>query len=61
MEERKIKRIDYSKRFLKSLGKLPKRIIEQAEFKEGIFKENALDPRLRTHKLSGKDRECWAF
>ena len=76
MEERKIKRIDYSGKFLKSLEKLPKRIIEQAELKEKIveehsffstlryarvFKENAFDPRLKTHKLSGQEKECWAF
>ncbi len=61
MEERKIKRIDYSRKFLKSLGGLPNRVIKQAEVKERIFKENIFDSRLKTHKLHGKDEEVWAF
>lgn len=61
MEERKIKRIDYSEKFLKSLGKLPKRVIEQAEIKERVLKENIFDSRLKTHKLHGEKKEVWAF
>lgn len=61
MEERKIKRIDYSRRFLKSLERLPKRVIEQAEVKEKAFKENIFDLRLKTHKLHGKEKEVWGF
>lgn len=61
MQERKIKSIDYSRKFLKSLEKLPKEVTEQAEIKERMFKENAFNPILRTHKLSGKEKECWAF
>ncbi len=61
MEERRIKRIEYSRKFLKSLEKLPKRIIEKAEKKEKIFKENPFHPLLSTHKLSGKERESWDF
>lgn len=59
--EKKIKEIEYSKKFLKSLKKLPERIIDQAEEKERIFKDNFFHPILKTHKLSGKDKECWAF
>ena len=61
MTERKIKRIEYSKRFLKSLQKLPKRTIEKAQEKEVIFKRDPFHPLLNTHKLSGKDKECWSF
>ncbi len=61
MEERRIKRIEYSRKFLKSLEKLPKEIIEKAEKKEKIFKENPFHPFLVTHKLSGKEKESWAF
>ena len=61
MEKRKIKSVEYSKKFLKSLKKLPKRIIERAELKEKIFKENPFDSRLRTHKLHGEEKEAWAF
>lgn len=59
--ERKIKRIEYSKKFLKSLRKLPERIIDQAEEKEKIFKDSSFHPILKTHKLSGKEKEVWAF
>ena len=61
MKEEKIKSIEYSSKFLKSLAKLPKRIVKIAEEKEKIFKENPFDPRLRTHKLRGKEKETWAF
>ena len=61
MEERKIKRVDYSRKFLKSLRELPKRVIKQAKIKEKIFKENIFDSRLKTHKLHGKEKEAWAF
>ncbi|HHD92715.1 MAG TPA: type II toxin-antitoxin system mRNA interferase toxin, RelE/StbE family [Candidatus Portnoybacteria bacterium] len=57
----KIKNINYSKPFLKSLKKLPKEIIEKAKEKEKIFRKDPFDPRLKTHKLSGKEKEIWAF
>ena len=57
----KIKNTEYSKRFLKSLKKLSDKIINQAEEKEKIFKNNPFDLRLKTHKLSGKEKEIWAF
>ena len=59
--ENRIKEIEYSKRFLKSASDLPKRMIEQAEAKEKIFRENPFNPALRTHKLTGKEKEAWAF
>lgn len=61
MAERKIETIEYSHKFLKSSKKLPQKIINKAENREVIFKNNAFDPRLRTHKLSGEDKGCWAF
>jgi mRNA-degrading endonuclease RelE of RelBE toxin-antitoxin system len=61
MNEEKTKNIEYSKKFLKSLRKLPNRIIESAEEKEIIFKEDPFDVRLNTHKLSGRDKGCLAF
>ena len=63
MEERidKTKNIKYSKKFLKSLKRLSDKIIDQAEEKEKIFKNNPFDLRLKTHKLSGKEKEIWAF
>jgi mRNA-degrading endonuclease YafQ of YafQ-DinJ toxin-antitoxin module len=56
-----IKNIFTHSRFDKSYGKLPKAVKNKAEIKEKIFRENPFDPRLGTHKLSGKERECWAF
>lgn len=59
--EGKIKKVKYSEKFLKSLKRLPKRIIDEAENKEVIFKENPFDLRLKTHKLHGKEKEIWSF
>lgn len=59
MEEKR--KVRYSKQFLKSAAKLPKRVIVQAEEKEKVFREDPFDVRLRTHKLSGKDQGAWAF
>jgi len=63
MEKRtdKTKNIEYSKRFLKSLKKLSDEVIGQAEEKEKIFKNNPFDLQLKTHKLSGREKEIWAF
>ncbi|PIS39656.1 MAG: type II toxin-antitoxin system mRNA interferase toxin, RelE/StbE family [Candidatus Nealsonbacteria bacterium CG08_land_8_20_14_0_20_38_20] len=61
MKERRIKEVEYSNKFLKSLKRLPQKIIKEAEKKEEIFKENPFHPTLRTHKLSGKDKESWGF
>lgn len=61
MTENGIRNIEYSNKFLKSLKKLPEKILSKAEEKEKIFKEKPYDIRLRTHKLSGKDKNCWAF
>ena len=61
MEKRNINKIEYSKKFLKSLQKLPKKIIEQAESKEKIFRENCFDVQLRIHKLKGDNKGVWAF
>ena len=61
MEERAVKKIEYSKRFLKSLKKLPERMINEAEKKEKIFRKNPFHSILKTHKLSGENKECWAF
>lgn len=61
MTETRIKRIEYSNKFLKALKRLPTRIIEKAEEKELVFKQNPFDSRLETHKLRGKDKNCWSF
>lgn len=61
MEGRKLKSVKYSKKFLRSLSRLSIRIIDQAAIKEEIFKNNVFDPQLKTHKLSGQEKEHFAF
>ena len=53
--------ISTSPKFRKNYRRLPKRIKEKAKEKEPIFRKDSFDPRLNTHKLSGKDKGCWAF
>ncbi len=57
----KIENIEYSRQFLKHLSHLPAHLVDRAEARERIFKENSFDPRLRTHKLHGKDKGAWGF
>jgi len=57
----KIRIIRISPRFEKHYQRLPKEIKEKAEKREKIFRENPFHPLLDTHKLSGKEKECWAF
>ena len=40
---------------------LPKHIKKSSEEKESIFRKNPFDPRLNTHKLSGRFDKFWAF
>lgn len=54
-------KIYYSRKFAKEYKKLPIRLKIQAEKKEKIFRNNPLDPRLKTHKLTGKLQEFWSF
>lgn len=62
MEERKKEiKIGYSEKFLKRLKKLPKYILEKAEEREKIFRNDLFDPRLDTHKLHGKDKDHWSY
>jgi mRNA-degrading endonuclease RelE of RelBE toxin-antitoxin system len=56
-----IQEIKVSPLFEKRYKKLPKKIKDKAKEKEKIFRENPFHPLLRTHKLHGKDRDCWAF
>jgi mRNA-degrading endonuclease YafQ of YafQ-DinJ toxin-antitoxin module len=58
---RSIKRIKISSRYKKSFRVLDPKIQEKAIEKINIFRENPFDSRLKTHKLHGKDRDCWAF
>ena len=54
-------RIVYSKKFAREYKKLPEQLKILAEQKEKIFRGNPFNPRLKTHKLTGRLREFWAF
>ena len=54
-------RITVSPRFEKSYKSLPKRIKEKAKEQELVFRKNPFDPRLKTHRLTGQEKEAWAF
>jgi len=41
--------------------RIPKKIKEKAREKEKIFRADPFHPFLKTHKLSGKEKEVWAF
>lgn len=56
-----IKEIKVSPLFEKHYRKIPSRIKEKSKEKEKIFRENTFHPILKTHKLSGKEKEVWAF
>lgn len=45
--------IIYSSKFAREYKKIPDDIKDMAEKQELIFRRNAFDPRLKTHKLKG--------
>ena len=53
--------VEYSNRFLKSASRLPKKLIELADKKELLFKQQPHHPSLHTHPLGGKDKGALAF
>jgi len=57
----KVTSIKLSSRYKKSFRKLPPRIQKESISKIYIFRKNPFDPRLKTHSLSGKEKECLAF
>lgn len=61
MNGEKIKRIEFSTRYVRSLKKLSEEVKREAREKEIIFRQNPLDSRLKTHKLSGKFKGYWSY
>jgi len=53
--------IFYSPKFLRSFKKLPKALRPLIDERINIFRENFSDPRLKTHKLTGKLQGYWSF
>ncbi len=56
-----VKNLEYSRKFVKKLKKLPLHIIKVAGEKEKIFKENPLHPSLKLHELHGKLNDLWSI
>lgn len=54
-------RIYYSSKFAREYKKLPIKIKKIAEKKEKIFRQNPFEPRLKTHRLTGKLKDFWSF
>ena len=54
-------KIYYSSKFAKEYRRLPKKIKLLAEKKEIVFRKDPFDPRLNTHKLSGKLKMYHSF
>jgi len=53
--------IKITPQFEKQYKKLPLCVKEQAKQKESIFRQDQFSTQLKTHKLHGKDKACWAF
>lgn len=53
--------IYYSTKFSKEYRKLPLKVKLLAEDKEKIFRKDPHHPTLKTHRLSGKLKDYWAF
>lgn len=56
-----VKKICYSKKFIKEIKKLPKEIFDLAVKKEEIFRINPIHPSLRLHELHGKFKGIWTI
>ncbi len=56
-----IRKIHYTSRFIKDLKKLPKDKHKLATKREKIFRKDPFSQTLKTHKLSGKLQDYWAF
>ena len=53
--------IYYLSRFARDYKKLPQDVQKKAETAERLFRKNPHDPRLKTHKLTGKLAGFWSF
>jgi len=58
---KKPKSIQYTSFFVKQYRKLPTHIQQLAIKKEELFKQNIIEPSLRTHKLQGQLEGYFAF
>ena len=51
----------YSPKFVSQYKKLPKQLKLEVVARERIFFANPFDPRLKTHRLTGKLKGLWAY
>ncbi len=54
-------RIEYSTNFVKQFKKLTPQMQKQAIKAEKLFKKEPFSPQLKTHKLTGRLEDLWAF
>ena len=56
-----VKQIEYSTNFVKQFKKLTPQVKKQAIKAELLFRKDPFSPRIKTHKLTGKLSNLWAF
>lgn len=61
MQNAKIKGVEYSTKFIRSLEKLSSDIQKKSHKKETIFRLNPFSPQLKTHKLHGVLEDYWSY
>ena len=61
MPKQGIRSIHFTTHFLKSFEKIPSFVQKLATKKDGWFRSNPFDPRLRSHKLKGALAGLWAY
>ena len=61
MQCKPIKKISATSKFIRSLKKLPRSVQDKVDKREQIFRSDAFDPRLGTHKLKGHLKDFWAY
>jgi mRNA-degrading endonuclease YafQ of YafQ-DinJ toxin-antitoxin module len=59
--KRPIATIRVTSHFTRQYKRVPSEIQELAEAQERIFRADTFDPRLHTHKLSGRLKDLWVF
>ena len=56
-----IKTVVYSSHFSRAAQKLPSELQKEVREREALFRRDCFYPRLRTHKLKGKQHDLWSF
>lgn len=57
----RLEKIFYSSHFIRAVKKLPGNLRRTIFEKEKLFLKNCFGPGLKTHKLTGKLKNYWAF